>query len=126
MPTNSNRCRYSCLNYEQCILEQDHNNFSCELLKTLIKLVDKRFTKKQKLVLKKIVTTKKNTTMTSLSDRLSEELNVSKTTVRIILQTLRDIGLISCGRATNKGKPVKLTKIGSIIVDRLKEEVNEN
>ena len=78
-----NQCRYSCLNYKQCILEQDRNNFSCDLLKTLIKLVDKRLTKKQKLVLKKIVTTKKNTTMTSLSDRLSEELNVSKTTVRV-------------------------------------------
>ena len=121
-----NQCWYSCLNYEQCKLEQDHNNFSCDLLKTLIKLVDKRLTKKQKLVLKKIVTTKKNTTMTSLSDRLSEELNISKTTARIILQTLRDVGIISCGRATNKGEPVRLTEIGSVIIDGLEKAANEN
>ena len=120
-----NQCRYSCLNYEQCILEQDHNNFYCDPLKTIIKLVDKRLTKKQKIVLKKITTTNKNTTMTSLSTILSEELNISKTTVRNILQILRDVGLIYCGSAKNKGESVRPTKIGKIIIDRLKDKENE-
>ena len=119
-----NQCRYSCLNCKQFILGQDHNDFSCDPLKTLVKLVDKRLTKKQKLILKKISTNETKTTMTSLSNILSEELNISKTTARVILQFLRDVGLITCGKATNKGEPVRLTEIGKIIIDSLKE--NEN
>jgi len=118
------RCRYLCLNYKQCISEQDHNNFSCESLKTLVKLVDKRLTKNQKRVLKKIETTQK-TTMTSLSNMLSEELNNSKITVRNILQILRDVGLINCGDVKNKGQLVSLTNIGKIIIERSKDKNKE-
>ncbi len=118
------RCQYLCLNYKQCISEQDHNNFSCESLKTLVKLVDKRLTKNQKRVLKKIETAQK-TTMTSLSNILPEELNISKTTVRNTLQILRDVGLINCGDAKNKGQLVSLTNIGEIIIERLKDKNNE-
>ena len=63
--------------------------------------------------------------MTSLSDILSEELNISKTTVRNTLQILRDVGLINCGDAKNKGQPVGLTNIGEIIIERLKDKNNE-
>ena len=121
-----NKCRYLCLNCKELISDQDHFNFNCDLLDITTKLIDKRLTKKQKLILKKITTTKKNTTMTSLSNILSEELNISKTTVRNILQTLRDVGLIYCGTTKNKGEPLRPTKIGEIIIDRLKDKENEN
>lgn len=119
-----NHCHYLCLYYKQFILEPDRNDFSCNLLISLVNFVDKRLTKKQKLVLKKIKTTQKKITMTSLSNILSEELNFSKTTVRNILQILRDVDLIYCGNVKNKGEPVRLTKIGEIVNNRLKEKEN--
>lgn len=63
--------------------------------------------------------------MTSLSDILSEELDISKTTVRNTLQILRDVGLINCGDAENKGQLVSLTNIGEIIIERLRDKNNE-
>lgn len=118
------RCRYLCLNYKQCISEQDHNNFSCKYIETLVKLVDKRLTRNQKRVFERIETSNK-TTMTSLSNILSEELNISKTTVRNILQVLRDTGLINCGDANNKDQFVSLTDIGEIIIEILKDKNKE-
>jgi len=65
------------------------------------------------------------TTMTSLSNILSDELGISKTTVRNILQVLRDVGLINCGNAENKGQIVSLTNIGKIIIEILKDKTKE-
>jgi transcription initiation factor IIE alpha subunit len=79
-------------------------------------------TKKQKLVLMKISHVKNKMTMSFLAERLSDELKFGKTTARIILQTLRDVGLISCGSSRDKGKPVKLTKIGKIVINRSNKE----
>lgn len=119
-----NRCRYLCLNCKEFIPEQDHKNFNCDLLEVTAKLVDKRLTKKQKLVLKKISQIDSKMTMSFLVVKFSDELQIGRTTVRVILQTLRDVGLISCGSSVNKGNSVKLTHVGKIVVNRL--NWNEN
>ena len=57
--------------------------------------------------------------MSFLIRQFSEELKVGKSTVRVILQDLREIGLIECGSSQNKGTPVKLTPVGEVIVNQL-------
>jgi len=120
-----NRCQFLCLNCKEYISDQDHTNFQCDLIEVTAKLVNKRLTKKQKIVLKKISQIKTKMNMSFLVIKLSDELGVGRTTIRVILQTLRDIGLISCGNSKNKGDPVKLTPIGKIIVNRLKWNENK-
>jgi len=119
-----NRCRYLCLNCKEFISDQDHINFKCNLLDVTAKLVDKRLTKKQKIVLKKISQIESKMTMSFLVVKLSDELKIGRTTIRVILQTLRDVGLISCGSSVNKGNPVQLTPVGNIVINKL--NWNEN
>jgi len=97
-------------------------NIENDLLDVVNKLVEKRLTKKQKLVLRKISQIETKMTMSFLAKKLSLELKVGKSTIRIILQTLRDVGLISCGSYDNKGKPVELTRIGRIVSKKLDGE----
>ena len=118
------RCRNLCINYKQIKSKQDQEKLFYESLTTLIRIIDKRLTKNQKRILKKIQTTKQ-TTMTSLSDIFSKELDISKTTVRNSLQIFREIGLIYCGNAENKGQLVSFTPIGEIILDELKNNKKE-
>jgi hypothetical protein len=96
-----------------------NTNFNQDLINVITKLVDKRLTKKQKLILKKISNIENKTTMSFLTVTLSKELKIGKTTARNTLQTLRDVGLIYCGNSENKGTPVKITRIGKIVIDRL-------
>ena len=121
-----NRCRYSCLNCKEFISDKDHIIFNCDLLDVTEKLADKRLTKKQKLVLKIISQIKSKRTMSFLVVKISDELNVGRTTVRVILQVLRDIGLISCGSSIDKGSPVQLTRVGKIVVNKLNKNENKN
>lgn len=112
----------SCLNYTQLISDKHQTNFINKLLEILTTIVDKRLTKNQKLVISKIKTLEEKQTMTSLSSTLSQELNISKTTARNCLQILRDIGLITCGSATNKGKHVHITPIGLLIFEEIEKK----
>lgn len=105
-------------------LDLENTIFDCYLLDVVTKLAEKRLTKKQKLVLKKISCIESKMTMSFLAERLSNELKIGKTTARLILQTLRDVGLISYGSSENKGQAVKLTKVGKIVTNKL--NIGEN
>jgi len=113
------QCRFLCLNCNEINSEIDHKNFSCNLIKTTLKIAENRLTKKQKYILIKITQIEDKKTMSFLVRQFSKELNVGKSTVRVILQNLRDIGLINCGNSQTKGIPVKLTPVGDIIVNQL-------
>jgi len=89
------------------------------LLDIITDLVNIRLTKKQKIILKEIAQIQEKQTMPNVSENLSKNLNIGKTTVRVILQILRDIEFISCGTNKNKGDPLKLTKIGKLVSNNL-------
>ena len=57
--------------------------------------------------------------MSALTGQLSKELKIGRSTVRVVLQTLRDVGLITCGDSLNKGLAVCLTSIGGKVVSEL-------
>jgi len=56
------------------------------------------------------------------TEKLSDELNIGKTTIRIILQTLGSAGLIFCGRPEDKGILAEIAIIGNIVINRLNGE----
>lgn len=111
-----------CRGLIELTIDLENTIFDCDILDVVTRLVEKRLTKKQKLVLKKVSCIESKMTLSFLAERLSNELKIGKSTVRVILQTLRDIGLISCGSSDDKGKPVELTKIGKIVINRLDRE----
>ncbi len=55
------------------------------------------------------------TLYTTLIDKVSEELEIPKSTVRWNLKGLRDSGLIAAGDRDNKGVPVRLTETGRVM-----------
>ncbi|MFH1424323.1 MAG: hypothetical protein ABIG20_01440 [archaeon] len=88
-----------------------------ELLEAVLRLSRKRLTKNQKRVLKKVAELENEITMSALLRGLSAELCLGESTVRVILQTLRDVNLIVCGDAGNKGLSVGLTLVGEIVME---------
>lgn len=128
--TRYDRCKRRCLpiysagnNTCKNIVKLETNNedtiFEKDLLDIITDLVNIRLTKKQKIILKEIARIQEKQTMPNVSENLSKNLNIGKTTVRVILQILRDIGFISCGNNKNKGDPLKLTKIGKLVSNNL-------
>jgi len=87
-----------------------------DILGTLRRLAGNRLTQKQKLVLCKISALDSEMTMSTLLRQIAHEENMGESTARLVLQNLRDIGLIECGRNGNKGVPVCLTPVGEVLV----------
>ena len=94
-----------------------------ELENAIVCFAMTRLTEKQRILLRHIALRygnhNGNLTLTSLIDRLSSELKMSRSTVRWNLIGLRDAGLIKAGSRDNKGVPVKLTEAGLLVVSRL-------
>jgi len=87
-----------------------------DILGTLKRLAGNRLTQKQKLVLCRIADLERELTMSALLRKIAEEEQMGESTARVVIQALRDIGLIECGTVENKGVPVCLTPIGQILV----------
>jgi DNA-binding MarR family transcriptional regulator len=75
----------------------------------------RRLTEKQRMMLRIVAEVQGDTLYTTLIDRVSEELNIPKSTVRWNLKGLRDAGLIAAGDRDNKGVPVRLTESGRVM-----------
>ena len=76
----------------------------------------RKLTEKQRLMLRIVAEVQGETLYTTLIDKVSEELNIPKSTVRWNLKGLRDAGLIAAGDRDNKGVPVRLTETGRVMV----------
>jgi len=76
----------------------------------------RRLTVKQRTMLRIVAEVQGETLYTTLIDRISDELEIPKSTVRWNLKGLRDSGLITAGDRDNKGVPVRLTEIGKVMV----------
>jgi len=87
-----------------------------DILGTLKRLAGNRLTQKQKLVLRRIADLDSELTMSALIRQIAQEEQMGESTARVVIQALRDIGLIECGTEKNKGVPVCLTPIGQILV----------
>jgi len=75
----------------------------------------RRLTEKQRMMLRIVSEVKGETLYTTLIERVSEELDIPRSTVRWNLKGLRDAGLIAAGDRDNKGVPVRLTETGRIM-----------
>jgi Fe2+ or Zn2+ uptake regulation protein len=75
----------------------------------------RRLTDKQRMMLRIVAEVQGDTLYTTLIDRVSEELDIPKSTVRWNLKGLRDAGLIAAGDRDNKGVPVRLTDAGRVM-----------
>ncbi|MFA5869360.1 MAG: hypothetical protein WC941_06635 [Candidatus Bathyarchaeia archaeon] len=79
----------------------------------------RRLTGKQRMMLRIVATVQGETLYTTLIDRVSEELDIPRSTVRWSLKGLRDAGLIAAGDRDNKGVPVRLTETGRVMAGLL-------
>ena len=75
----------------------------------------RRLTEKQRTMLRIVAEVQGETLYTNLIDRVSDELDIPKSTARWNLKGLRDSGLITAGDRDNKGVPVRLTETGRVI-----------
>ena len=87
-----------------------------DILGTLKRLAGNRLTQKQKLVMRRIAELDSELTMSALIRQIAQEESMGESTARVVIQALRDIGLIACGTENNKGVPVRLTPIGEVLV----------
>jgi DNA-binding MarR family transcriptional regulator len=76
----------------------------------------RRLTEKQRIMLRIVAEVQGETLYTTLIDRVSDELDIPRSTVRWNLKGLRDSGLIAAGDRDNKGVPVRLTETGRVMV----------
>lgn len=91
-----------------------------ELLKVLVKVCKHRLTVKQKRVLLHLYEVKyENYTFSKLALNLSKKLRMPFSTVKYILRTLRECGLILAGNQYNKGCLARLSPIGEIVAQKL-------
>jgi DNA-binding transcriptional ArsR family regulator len=74
-----------------------------------------RLTEKQRIMLRIVSEVQGETLYTTLIERVSEELDIPRSTVRWNLKGLRDAGLIAAGDRDNKGVPVRLTETGRVM-----------
>ncbi|MHA1721714.1 MAG: hypothetical protein ACTSXW_01420 [Candidatus Baldrarchaeia archaeon] len=96
------------------------NLFFDEVLEALIKVCKHRLTVKQKKILLHLYEVKyENCTFSRLALNLSKRLRMPLSTVKHILRTLRECGLIQAGNQYNKGCLAKLSPIGEIVAQEL-------
>jgi len=77
-----------------------------------------RLTRKQRRLLRWLVEDYRDEMVyTALIERISEDMDIPKSTVRWNLRGLREADLITAGDRENKGVPVRLTKRGEIVAN---------
>jgi len=94
--------------------------FLNELLRTLVKVCKNRLTAKQKKILIHLYETEYgDCTFSKLALKLSKKLGMPLSTVKHVLRTLRECGLILAGDQYNKGSLARLSKVGEIVAEEL-------
>jgi DNA-binding transcriptional ArsR family regulator len=77
-----------------------------------------RLTSKQRRLLRWLVEDYKDEMVyTTLIEKISEDMDIPRSTVRWNLRGLRDAELITAGDRENKGMPLRLTKRGEIVAN---------
>lgn len=84
----------------------------CSALKELLL---RAFSRHQILVLKELRSNGYYLNITNLIEKVSEEHNISASTLRWNVKKLRKLRLIECGTYNSKGIPAKLTASGKLI-----------
>jgi len=88
------------------------------LERALTAAASSRLTKKQRMLLRWLAEDyREEGVYTALIERMSEILNIPRSTVRWNLRGLREMGLIRAGDRENKGIPVSLTERGRIVAE---------
>lgn len=93
-----------------------------DLLEFALKISQKMINKKKLEILKIISSQEEPKTITSIVDLISKNLGYPKSTVWVNVSCLKDFGLIQNGRS----QPVKVTKLGELILKNLLKEVEKN
>ena len=117
--TNPDRIGYNRLVKNVDSMEESLKEHCRELyaIKGALEVVSvRRLTEKQKMMLQIVSEVQGETLYTTLIEKVSDELEIPKSTVRWNLKGLRDVGLIEAGNRENKGIPVRLTETGRIMV----------
>jgi DNA-binding transcriptional ArsR family regulator len=118
--TNSNRIGYNRLVKNVDSLEESLKEHYRELyaIEGALEAVSaRRLTEKQRMMLRIVSEVQDNTLYTTLIEKVSEELDIPKSTVRWNMKGLRDAGLIAAGDRENKGVPVRLTDAGRVMAE---------
>jgi hypothetical protein len=116
--TNSNRIGFNRLVKNVDSLEESLKEHYRELYAmegALEAASTRRLTEKQRMMLRIVSEVQGDTLYTTLIERVSEELDIPKSTVRWNMKGLRDSGLIDAGDRENKGVPVRLTDAGRVM-----------
>ena len=91
-----------------------------ELEGALYAAMSTRLTRKQRRLLRWLVEEYRDEMVyTALIDKISEDMDIPRSTVRWSLRGLRDAELITAGDRENKGMPVRLTKRGEIVANHI-------
>lgn len=103
-------------------LREECENLSVnEIFDFAVKLAIKYLNGKKMKILGMIATQQEPKTITSTVDHISRSLGCPKSTVWLNVNFLKELGLIKNGR----GKPVKVTKIGRIVLEIKNREGGE-
>ena len=105
---------FSGLKEDSCELSVD------EVFGLALKLAGKCLNQKKLAMLKLIAEDSEKKTITAAVEHISCELHCPKSTVWTNVNCLKQLGLIQNGR----GKPVKITKAGAIILKQISHEKN--
>ena len=90
------------------------------LVRDLLAFETMRLTQRQRVLMRWLVEEYRGEMVyTSLIEKVSSDLSMSKSTVRWSFRGLRDGGLIRAGDRDNKGVPVSLTEKGALVAEYL-------
>jgi len=89
-----------------------------EIIRVLVSICKRRLTQKQKFVLRMLLREQDNTSYSKFSARLSESTGIPLSTVKRILKSLRECGLVEYER----GVPLRLSSVGELIAEALDSE----
>ena len=90
-----------------------------EMVESLFRLAEKCLNRKRVEILR-AVASNGDKTITSVVDVVSKSSGYPKSTVWVNVNFLKEIGLIK----NTRGKPVRLTQIGMIVLERMEGERN--
>jgi len=100
-------------NYNEYVLQEYWKN-------AFLRLALMKLTKRQKKILVELyLNCNGDVTLTSLARELSEKLRLPESTVKWNLRLLRDAGLIQAGSFREKNVPVRLSRAGLVLAEKL-------
>ncbi len=91
-----------------------------EVLNAVVMLSGKVLRGRKMEILRMLAEQDGSRTITSAVDEISCAMGCPKSTVWMNVNSLKELGLVENGR----GKPLKITKIGEIILENLQKEVD--